>query len=156
MNIEKGQIYRHFKGNVYRIVCTAMHSETGEEMVVYEDVSGDHKTYVRPRDMFESPVDKVKYPDADQDQRFRLLSDEEAAKCCLNPLVEAFLDADEPSDRIDILRKLRDGITLDDIDIMSRVMDIDFDDKMDINARYELLYNNLCMREKFGASRLRR
>ncbi len=156
MNIEKDQIYRHFKGNIYRIVTLATHSETGEEMVVYEHATGDHEVYVRPRDMFESPVDRDKYPDADQDMRFRLLSEEEAARSCLNPMVEAFLDAEEVSDRIDILQRMQGRVTENDIDIMSRIMDIEYDEHMNLNARYELLMSNLKMRDRFGGSRLRR
>ena len=30
-----GNYYRHFKGNVYRVLHLAKHSETLEEMVVY-------------------------------------------------------------------------------------------------------------------------
>ena len=156
MDIKKDQVYRHFKGNIYRVLTLAKHTETGEEMVVYEHAGGDHEVYVRPRDLFESPVNKIKYPDADQEMRFKLLTDEEAARCCLNPLVEQFLDAEDVSDRIDILQRLHPTVTIDDIDIMSRIMDIEFDENMNINARYELLMNNLKMRDRFGASRLRR
>lgn len=33
-----GQIYRHFKGNTYKVIALARHSETDEEMVVYQSV----------------------------------------------------------------------------------------------------------------------
>ena len=51
MEIKPG-LYRHFKGNMYKVLYTARHSETMEEMVVYQALYGDMGIWVRPRAMF--------------------------------------------------------------------------------------------------------
>lgn len=57
MYIKPG-IYRHFKGNMYRVVAMARHSETMEEMVVYQALYGEMGLWVRPRSMFLETVER--------------------------------------------------------------------------------------------------
>lgn len=69
----KPGLYRHFKGNLYTVLGLTTHSETGEPMVVYRAEYGERGLWVRPYEMFCGPVDRQKYPDADQDARFQYL-----------------------------------------------------------------------------------
>ena len=64
------EVYRHFKGNFYQILAIAIHSETREKMVVYQQLYSPFKVYVRPLEMFMEPVDRKKYPEAKQEFRF--------------------------------------------------------------------------------------
>ena len=71
--IKKGTLYRHFKGNLYRVLATAKHTETDEVLVIYMPIKGDGTVYARPLDMFLSRIDREKYPDATQQDRFELI-----------------------------------------------------------------------------------
>lgn len=68
-----GQIYRHFKGNLYQIIIVGKHSETGEEMVVYQAMYGEFQVYIQPISIFLEKFDLEKYPDVKQEYRFQLV-----------------------------------------------------------------------------------
>ena len=52
-----GKKYRHFKGKEYLVLYIARHSETLEELVVYQALYGEKSIWVRPLDMFLEQVE---------------------------------------------------------------------------------------------------
>ncbi len=67
MKIKVNKQYKHFKGKIVTVLALAKHSETLEDMVVYEH---DGDIWVRPYELFVSKVDKEKYPNVQQEYRF--------------------------------------------------------------------------------------
>lgn len=57
-------LYRHYQGNLYRVLYTARHTETEEMMVVYQALYGEMKIWVRPASMWfdQVGVDKAGRP----------------------------------------------------------------------------------------------
>lgn len=49
--------YRHFKGNDYAVLYIAKHSESLEDMIVYRQLYGEGKVWVRPLSMFKEMVE---------------------------------------------------------------------------------------------------
>ena len=58
--IEPG-LWKHFKGNLYRVMYVALHSETGEEMGVYQALYGQRGMWVRPASMWLEHVERDGY-----------------------------------------------------------------------------------------------
>lgn len=74
----KNMIVRHFKGGVYKVLEVAKHTETGDYLVIYQNMDDATQIFARPYEMFCSLVDKSKYPEAKQEYRLEpiaMLSD---------------------------------------------------------------------------------
>ncbi|MBN9238632.1 MAG: DUF1653 domain-containing protein [Leifsonia sp.] len=59
--------YRHYRGGLYRVIGVATHTESSEQLVVYE--SSDGELFVRPIEMFAGIVEA---PSGELAQRFTL------------------------------------------------------------------------------------
>ena len=68
------QYYKHFKGNLYKVLHVAKHSETLEDIVVYQAMYGEKGIWVRPKSMFEEVIER----DGKTFRRFSPISKEEA------------------------------------------------------------------------------
>ena len=54
--ITVGKTYKHYKGNLYKILALAKHSETNEDLIVYQNIEkGD--IWTRPMSMWNETVD---------------------------------------------------------------------------------------------------
>ena len=122
-----GDVYRHFKGNLYEVVLIARDSETLEEKVVYKEVNGE-AAYVRSLPMFVSPVDKNKYPDVKPEFRFELVEEEvelpqEEESILENAsLIMGFLDLTSVVDKIKYLQNVKDHITENFLEIVLQML----------------------------------
>lgn len=56
--------YEHYKGKRYKVIGVARHSETLEELVVYQALYGEYGLWVRPLKMFmeEVEIDRKRVP----------------------------------------------------------------------------------------------
>lgn len=178
-----GEIYKHFKGNCYRIITVAEHSETGEKLVIYQALYGDYGVYARELAMFMSPVDRNKYPYVTQKKRFELVESgaidpvdsetgagagggekESAAgreqspaketEPGIDPMVLEYLDADTCKEKLQVLTRMKDRLTDEMINTMAVAIDVEVK-AGDITERYEELKYCLATRERFECRRLR-
>src|SRR5579862_391069 len=74
-----GSFYEHYTGSHYKVLGIARHSETLEELVVYQDKYG--VTWVRPLDMFTGDITI----DGQTRPRFKLVELDRIPSICLSP-----------------------------------------------------------------------
>ncbi len=177
-----GEVYRHFKGNDYRIVTLAEDTETGETLVIYQALYGEGKIFARELHLFLETIDKNRYPGATQEHRFEIVKDadacvDEGAVCrdtsgigpeeiamakeevdegSLHPMLLAFLDAGTYEERLDILGLMhsRKVLTEDMLKTMAIAVDLNLADG-DLEDKYEQLKYAIITRKKVETTRLR-
>lgn len=66
--------YRHFKGGKYKVLAIGQDSESLVTVVVYQALYGDHKVWVRPKEMFDGFIER----DGQLIRRFTEITKEEA------------------------------------------------------------------------------
>ena len=83
---KSGQIIKHFKrelitnkdsvGNkyFYKVLGVAQHTETGEQILIYEALYPPYSMFARPLELAEGKVDKEKYPTVQQEDIFEIIS----------------------------------------------------------------------------------
>ena len=160
---EPGQIYRHFKGTFYRVICIARDSETLEEAVVYENREDPSKKFVRPLSEFMSRTDRKKYPDAEQEYRFEEVSgtsdkEPESSKDSgeedIPSVLMDFLEADSNEEKLDALERGRMRLNNDVISAMAASLDTEIREGS-VEERYRELKSHLLTVIRYEGSRLR-
>lgn len=174
-----GERYRHFKGNLYQIVTIAKHSETGEELVIYQALYGSYEVYARPLAMFLEEVDKEKYPDVEQKDRFERV-EPEPERMMTKPATEMtgqiaakpeptaaneeeeqaapelmrFLDADTYHDKYKVLQGMENTITDRLINDFAVILDVVIPEGK-LSDRFEQLKQCVATMARYETTRLR-
>ena len=138
---KKGDVYKHFKGNLYEIVAVAKHTETMEEMVIYQEVDGD-AIYARPLDMFISKVDKEKYPEVLQVYRFEMQEEQEKLS------IVDFLDLKTSAEKRKYLEAMKDSLTEEFVGLAAQCLDF-VENEGTLEERYRELIWYLKTLEKY-------
>lgn len=143
-----GETYRHFKNKDYKIIAIAHHSETGEELVIYQALYGEGMICARPLEMFISEVDHEKYPDVKQKYRFEKISN--AQKAPEEKMMD-FFDADDLEEKYQILLTMKDDVTDTMIDNMAVVLDLIIPDG-NISDRFDNLRRAIQTKQRYEQS----
>lgn len=164
-----GEIYRHFKNNNYKIIAIAHHSETEEELVIYQALYDEKKVCARPLDMFISEVDHEKYPEVTQKYRFEKIADakiqeqtveektqeKRLEQMSIEEKMMAFFDTEDLEAKYKILLAMREEITDTIIDNLAVDVDVVIPDG-EIMKRFDDLRRAIQTRQRYEQnSRLR-
>jgi len=156
---------------MYQVITVAVHSETGEELVVYQALYGSFGTYARPLSMFISEVDHEKYPEVEQKYRFErvdMVSEQPVAEVshqnqecstsesCYreNKNLLAFLDAGTYHEKLEVLEDRKDRFSAEELTAICEIMEIGRPDS-EPEEKYYAVKRYLELQNKYEGSRLR-
>lgn len=101
-----GEFYRDIENRLYQIITMAKHTETGEELVVYQALYGVYPIAAAPLLLFNRRVDETAHPRAEQEYWFepvKFLAGKRAGN-------KDFLPEEEPEEYFD-----EEGDTFEDV-----------------------------------------
>lgn len=158
-----GGFYRHFKDKLYQVLAVAEHTETGEQLVVYQALYGDYRIYARPLKMFISEVDHEKYPEAVQRYRFEevdmraegIEKSGQEAEDQVSPWMERFLDAEGYEAQLEALNQMWGRVRQRELDSIYLILDIGHMEG-DEDSQLRGIMGHLETRMRYDGSRLRR
>jgi hypothetical protein len=179
---QAGEFYRHFKKKMYQVITIARHSETGEELVIYQALYGDYSVYARPLSMFISEVDHVKYPQVTQQYRFERVDRNNLEVSCpqvtikaetknptapatvlkvqeeelevADPRLLSFLDAETYKEKYEVLVELEKDMTDRLINDFAVIIDVVIPEG-ELSNRFEQLKQSIATMARYETSRLR-
>ena len=176
--------YHHFKGHDYQIITLAKDASDGHMIVVYQGIYPPYQMFARDLDEFMSEVDRRKYPDAVQRERFALIRrDGEVASTApsvntdhstvsekpvitqvrpssrpegsgINPSLLRFLDADSVNDKLKVLYEIRQELTPEILTPMELSIGMEPSDAS-VEERAAFIKKTLLTRQQFEKDRLR-
>lgn len=178
--LQTGERYRHYKGGLYQIVTLAVHTETEEEMVVYQALYGEYRVFARPLSMF---FDEVRDSEGNTVRRFERESEGTAYKTYMEQqkkpeqqkepeqqensgehmeeipegvsrLLIEFLDAGSCSEKLEVLHDMRKSIDDKTISDIAAAMDFVIEDGS-VEDRLRELENCLKTRARYETMRFR-
>lgn len=149
------EIYQHENGSFYQILLLAEHAQTGERLVVYQNLGGGFEILAEPLSVFWEKADiEPEAPDSQEETQLSGNSGTEGQELDIDPLVLKFLDADTYEEKLNILTALQDRITDDMLNTMAVAVDVEVSGK-DMAEKYESLRNCIVTMKKYECTRLR-
>lgn len=136
------------------MIAIATHTETGEEMVVYQGLYGEKPVYVRPLEMFVSKVDKERFPNIEQEYRFELEEETAVADRKEQSHLVRFLDCSSAAEKMEFLQSIKEEITEEFLDIAAHSLDF-VENEGTLEERYEEFLRYLKTIDRYENGRLR-
>ena len=139
-----GQIYKHFKGNLYKVLAVAVHTESEENTLAGSIPSSEQEEETEPS--------KIEVTEEQSDDDSAVYKDN--GELVIDPYVEGVLDEKEFSKKIEFFEMLRGKCTEDMLTTIAISLDIQLQEGS-IEDKYSQILRTLKMHEKYETSRLR-
>lgn len=167
--VRPGEIYRHYKGNLYQVVAIGEYTETKETMVVYQALYGQFKIYIRSYEEFISNIDRERNPFIEQEERFQLqnfleenteendkIINEEKSdiKRDVYEVFMEFLDAKTYEKKLELLLQMEKQLDDRLLNNLAVCLDLPIQEGT-LEERFETLKYNLQLYAKFECKKLR-